>query len=176
VVFAAVQNRRNSLFLLAAGLLAFGQVTYSAPPEYRFVGKAAPDFALRSTAGPNVRLSEHRGDVVLLAFWGSRCGQCAAQLASLGRMVDTYKSAGLAAIAVNVDDNQNAAQESAAALHTSVPVLMDPAKSIARVYRVDNLPMLLLIDRAGAIRYAHRDYKSSSDALYLDQIKVLLDE
>jgi peroxiredoxin len=176
VVFAAVQNRLNPLFLLAAGLLAFGQMTYSASPEYRFVGRSAPDFALRSTAGPNVRLSEHRGDVVLLAFWGSRCGQCAAQLATLGRMVDTYKSAGLAAIAVNVDDNQDAARESAAALRTSVPVLMDPAKSIARAYRVDNLPMLLLIDRAGAIRYAHRDYKSSADALYLNQIKVLLDE
>jgi peroxiredoxin len=175
-VIAAVQDRRNALLLLAAGLLALAQVTYAAAPEYRYLGKSAPDFALRSTVGPNVRLSEHRGDVVLLAFWGSRCGQCPAQLASLGRMVDTYKSAGLTAIAVNVDDNQEAARKSAAALRTSVPVLLDPAKSIARAYRVDNLPMLLLIDRAGAIRYAHRDYKSSSDALYLDQIKVLLDE
>jgi peroxiredoxin len=176
VVLAAVQNRRNSLFLLAAGLLAFGLTATAAAPAYRLLGQSAPDFALRSAAGPNVRLSEYRGDVVLLAFWGSRCGQCGSQLAALSRMVETYRSAGLVAMAVSVDDNQAAAGEFAAAHAVSFPLLLDPAKAVARQYRIDNLPMLLLIDRAGAIRYFHRDYRSGRDTQYLDQIKVLLDE
>jgi peroxiredoxin len=156
--------------------LAYGLPSAAAAPTYRFIGQTAPDFALRSASGPNVRLSEHRGEVVLLAFWGSRCGQCGAQLASLGRIYATYQSAGLAAIAVNVDDNQTAASAFAAAHPASFPVLLDPAKSVSRSFRVDNLPMLLLIDRAGKIRYAHRDYRSGSDAQYLDQLKALLDE
>ena len=65
-----MQNRRISLFLLAAGLAALTLPAASA--EYRLTGKSAPDFALRSAGGDNVRLSEHRGNVVLLAFFGSR--------------------------------------------------------------------------------------------------------
>jgi peroxiredoxin len=175
VVLAAVQNRRKSLFLLAAALLGAG-LCAAAEPRYRLKGAGAPDFALRATSGSNFRLSEHRGDVVLLVFWGSRCSQCAAQLASLSRIVDTYRSAGLAALAVNVDDDQLAAAEYAMAHPVSFPVLLDPGKAVARQYQVDNLPMLLLVDRAGLIRHVHRDYRSGSDAQYLDQIKVLLDE
>ncbi len=175
MVPAAVQNLRIFLFLLAAALFGAG-LCPAAAPAYVLQGKAAPDFALRATSGSNFRLSEHRGEVVMLVFWGSRCGQCGPQLASLSRMVDTYRSAGLAAFAVNVDDDQGAAADFAVTHPVSFPVLLDPAKAVAREYRVDNLPMLLLVDRAGAIRHVHREYRSGSDALYLEQVKVLLDE
>jgi peroxiredoxin len=148
------------LFLLAA-LLGSG-LCGAAEASYGLQGRAAPDFALRATSGSNFRLSEHRGEVVMLMFWGSRCGQCGPTLARLSRLVDTYRSAGLAAFAVGHP--------------VSFPVLLDPAKGVAREYRVDNLPMLLLVDRAGVIRYVHRNYRSGSDALYLEQVKVLLDE
>ena len=176
MVLAAVQNRRNSLFLLAAALLGAATIAPAADPDYRLLGRGAPDFALRATSGNNFRLSEQRGEVVLLVFWGSRCGTCGAQLGVLSRMVDTYQSAGLTALAVNVDDDQSAAAAFAAAHPVSFPVLLDPAKAVARQYRVDNLPMLLLIDRGGAIRYVHRNFRSGSDAQYLEQIRTLLDE
>jgi peroxiredoxin len=155
--------------IAAAGLAA-------AEASYRLLGQKAPDFALKATSGTNFRLSEHRGEVVLLTFWGSRCGQCGAQLASLSRLVDTYRSAGLAALAVSVDDDPVAAARYAIAHPVSSPVLLDPDKEIARTYRVDNLPMLLLIDRSGAIRHVHRDYRSGDEKAFLERIKPLLDE
>jgi peroxiredoxin len=175
VVLAAVQNRWNSLILLAAALLGVA-LAVPAADAYRLAGKSAPDFALKGTSGANFRLSEYRGDVVALAFWGSRCGTCGDQLGALSRMINTYQSAGLTALAVNVDDDQVAATAFAIAHPVGFPVLLDPTKSVARKYQVDNLPMLLLIDRSGAIRYVHRNYRSGSDAQYLDQIRVLLDE
>ncbi len=72
---------------------------------------------------------------MLLVFWGSRCSQCGTQLAALSRMVDTYRAAGLSAFAVNVDDDQAAAAEFATAHPVSFPVLLDPAKDVARQYR-----------------------------------------
>jgi peroxiredoxin len=170
-----VRNRWNSLILLAAALLGAASAA-SAADAYRLAGKRAPDFALKGTSGVNFRLSEYRGDVVALAFWGSRCGTCGEQLGALSRMINTYQSAGLAALAVNVDDDQVAAASFAALHPVGFPVLLDPTKAVAKAYRVDNLPMLLLIDRSGAIRYVHRNYRSGSDAQYLDQIRVLLDE
>ncbi len=147
-----------------------------AAAPYRLLDQQAPDFALRSSGGPNMRLSELRGEVVLLAFYGSRCGQCGPQLATLDRLLATYRPAGLAVLAVNVDDNQDAAHSFIAAHRVALPMLLDPGKSVARSYRIDNLPMLLMIDRAGAIRYAHRDFRAANEALYVEQIKALLDE
>lgn len=158
------------LALLVAGMPA------SAVQPYRMLDQLAPDFTLKATSGSNFRLAEYRGQVVVLAFWGSRCGQCGAQLAAVSRLVNTYQSAGLAALAVNVDDDIAAAARFAVAHPVSFPVLLDPAKEVARAYRVDNLPMLLLVDRGGTIRWAARDHKSDSDATYIERIRVLLDE
>ncbi|MDR2214975.1 MAG: TlpA family protein disulfide reductase [Nevskiaceae bacterium] len=174
-VFTVVRSLRGVACVLAVAL--GGQVAHGAGAlAYRLQGQPAPDFALRSWQGPNLRLSEYRGEVVALTFFGSRCGQCAAQLASLSRLLDTYRSAGLVALAVNVDDDQQAAQTFIAAHRTSVPMLLDPDKEVAKAYRVDFLPLLLIIDRAGRIRHVHRDFRAGQDAQYLDQIKVLLDE
>lgn len=161
--------------LLAAVLLA-PAAAVPAAPGHPLQGRAAPDFALRSIGGPNVRLSEHRGEVVLLSFWGSRCGQCLPQLAALDRLQATYASAGLATLAVDVDEDPAAAREFVAARHFGFPLLLDPDKGVARGYRVDTLPLVVLIDRAGTVREVFRDYRSGAENDYLLRIKALLDE
>lgn len=170
-----MRNPWRSIVLLAAALAAAAGLQ-AADSSHRLLGQGAPDFALKATSGTNFRLSEHRGEVVLLAFWGSRCGQCAAQLAAVSRLVDTYRSAGLAALGVGVDDNPLAAAEYAMAHPVSFPVLLDPDKAVARAYRVDNLPMLMLVDRAGVVRHVHRDYRGGDERALLERIRPLLDE
>lgn len=159
--------------MLATLLLA--AVATAAQP-YRLLGQRAPDFTLKATSGTNFRLAEYRGQVVMLAFWGSQCGQCGAQLAAVNRLVNTYQSAGLSALAVNVDDDAAAAARFAVAHPVGYPMLLDPDKQVAKAYRVDNLPMLLLVDRGGTIRWAARDYRGDSDAGYQEQVRILLDE
>jgi peroxiredoxin len=169
--------RRDALkvLLLAAALLVPLRA-FTAAARYPLQGQPAVDFALRSVAGPNVRLSEYRGDVVLLSFWGSRCGQCLPQLTALDRLQATYGSAGLVTLGVNVDDDQTAAREFVAARQLGFPLLLDPQKAVARSYRVDALPLVLLIDRAGTVREVFRDYRSGAENDYLARIKALLDE
>ena len=151
--------------------------TSSAQPNYALLGHEAPDFALRAVAGSNVRLSEHRGDVVVLSFWSSRCGPCLTQLAALDKSLATYRSAGLQVYGINVDDDQTRAIEFVHGGQTlSFALLLDPQKTVSRTYSVDNLPMTLLIDRNGTVRYVLRDYSAKSDDLYLRQLRSLLNE
>lgn len=140
------------------------------------VGREAPDFALHAAHGPNVRLSEHRGEVVVISFWGSHCGTCAAQLQALDRSYATFRSAGLEILGVNVDDDQRRAAEAAGGYTVQFPILLDPQKSVSRGYRVDNLPMTLLVDRDGHVRYVHRDFSKTGEALYLEELRGLLNE
>jgi peroxiredoxin len=169
--------RRDALkiLMLAAALMA-SLPAVTAAARHPLQGRPAVDFALRSASGVNVRLSEYRGDVVLLSFWGSRCGQCLPQLAALERLQSTYGSAGLVTLGINVDDDQVAAREFAGARRVSFALLLDPEKAVARSYRVDALPMVVLVDRSGTVREVFRDFRAGAEEEYLAQVKALLDE
>src|SRR5690606_35063798 len=135
-----------------------------------------PDFALRAVEGGNMRLSEHRGEVVVLSFWGSRCAPCRTQLAALDRSLKTFGSAGLRVFGINVDDDQARALEAAHSQTLGFPLLLDPQKAVSRRYDIDTLPTTVLIDRNGAIRHVHRDYSAKAETLYLQQLRALLNE
>lgn len=136
----------------------------------------APDFALRAFVGQNIRLSEHRGDVIVLTFWSSRCGPCGNQLAALDRSYKTYESAGLQMYGISVDDDAMRAKEFAKSHSVGFPLLSDPDKQVSRKYQVDYLPMVVLIDRNGTVRHVHREFGSKGEALYLEQLRTLLNE
>lgn len=165
-------SRRLPALLAAFMLLA--PLAHAARPIAP--GDAAPDFALRSLAGPNFRLSEQRGDVVVISFWSSRCNTCRDQLAELDRLYGTYRPAGFVVFAVNVDDDAGKAREFAQAQRVQFPMLFDPAKAVARAYRVDALPMLVAVDRFGAVRFIHRSDKAAAAGEYITALRKLIDE
>ena len=68
----------------ASGLAAWAAFAGFAAAAAQLTGTAAPDFVLRSVSGQNVRLSEFRGEVVMLEFGATWCGDCRAQLEQLG--------------------------------------------------------------------------------------------
>ena len=139
------------------------------------VGDEAPDFALPAVGGGNERLSEHRGEVVLLTFWSSDCAVCAAQLDALNQLQTTYRSAGLVTLAVSVDDDMQRAQRYANAHPARFPLLLDRRKDVSRAFRIDRLPTLVLIDRRGRVRYMVADYRRTDNS-YVAQVRELLDD
>jgi peroxiredoxin len=170
-------SRARALLRVGAALLACaGAGGALADPPYRLLGQPAPDFALHAVSGINARASEHRGEVVVLSFWSSRCTPCRTQLAALNRSFATYRSAGLSIYGVGVDDDPARSEDFAHSARVDFALLLDPAKEVSRSYQVDNLPMTVLIDRNGTVRYVVRDYSAASSALYLQQLRALLNE
>ncbi|HEX9473923.1 MAG TPA: peroxiredoxin family protein [Steroidobacteraceae bacterium] len=139
------------------------------------VGELAPDFALPAATGGNVRLSEHRGEVVLLAFWSSRCAVCATQLSRLGDLQTTYRSAGLTTLAISVDDDISRAARFARAHPVRFPMLLDLRKGVSRAYGIERLPTTVLIDRRGRVRFLQSD-EYGIDNSYVAQLRELLDD
>ena len=139
------------------------------------VGDMAPDFTLPAAAGGNVRLSEHRGEVVLLTFWSSRCSVCVAQMAALGNLQTTYRSAGLVTLAVSVDDDMKSATQFAKSHPARFPLLLDPLKTVGRAYSIELIPTTVLIDRRGRVRFLLADYHGTDNS-YVAQVRALLDD
>jgi peroxiredoxin len=139
-------------------------------------GEAAPDFVLKSVAGENLRLSEYRGEVVMLSFWASWCGDCRAQLTQLGDLYSRYQDAGVELLAVSLDQSERQASDAAAALDVSYPVLHDAGGEVGRLYEVERMPMMVLIDREGIVRDVFEGYRRGHEAQYLERVQALLRE
>jgi peroxiredoxin len=139
-------------------------------------GAQAPDFVLKSLAGENLRLSEHRGEIVMLSFWATWCGDCRAQLAELRELHDRYRDAGVALLAVSLDRDRRDAASTAEALGVNYPVLYDAGGEIGRLYDVGSMPVMILIDRDGVVREVFEGYRRGNGEDYLDRVRALLRE
>ena len=140
------------------------------------VGKDAPDFVLRGLDGRNLRLSEFRGQVVLVNFWTRSDGDSRQQMPALDRINITYQRAGLVVLGVSVDDDLRRSKEFAAAMGVSYPILFDTGSQIGKDYMLQKMPMTILVDRAGVVRYSAVGFKRGDERVYLDQIRELLRE
>ena len=145
-------------------------------PSGTLVGQPAPDFALRSGDGDNVRLSEHSGEVVLINFWATWCGPCRQEMPLLDELYGKYQLAGLILLSVNIDENAEPAVEMAQTLKVSYPVLFDARKEVSRAYEVSAMPVTVLVDRAGVVRYVSEGYKPGYEKRYTDKLRELLNE
>ncbi len=163
----------RSVTLVAAWLgLAAGIALGAAPRK----GSDAPDFVLKSVSGKNFRLSEYRGEIVMLSFWATWCGDCRAQLETLGAMRERYEDAGVELLAVSLDQNQRQVDHVADAIGARYPILHDSAGEVGRLYEVSRMPVMVLIDRGGVVRDVFEGFRRGNEQEYLERVQALLRE
>ena len=114
----------------------------------------APDFALQTAAGEELRLSDLRGQAVLLNFWASWCPPCKAEMPAFERAYQAWQEQGFTILAVNAasQDNPEDAQTFAQELGLSFPILFDLDGSVNLLYQVRSLPTSFFIDPQGVIQ------------------------
>ncbi len=160
---------------LALGLL-FSILAATSLASSGMEGQVAPDFALKSNTGENLRLSEYRGDVVMINFWATWCGPCRQEMPLLDELYGRYQRVGFNLLGINIDDDSSRALRMVEELGIHFPVLFDERKEVSRLYNVEAMPATILVDREGNIRHVHHGYKPGYEEKYLDQIRALLRE
>ena len=124
------------------------------------VGERVPaqDFTLKSAGGQNIRLSEYRGQVVMLNFWASWCGPCRQEFPHLDALQQKYADLGFTVFGVNVEQDRASADRVLRDIPVTFPILFDDVNTVCEQYGVDAMPMTLLLDRHGVIRLRQRGY------------------
>ncbi len=116
-------------------------------------GFLAPDFALKTPAGEVIKLSDLRGQAVLVNLWATWCPPCRAEMQSIEKMYREYKDQGFVVLAVNMtrQDDASAVTPFVEKLGLTFPILLDERAEVERAYQLHSLPSSFFIRRDGVI-------------------------
>jgi peroxiredoxin len=167
---------RLPLILIALSAASpFSGVASAAEPDLG----AAPAFTLESTASQSVSFATAlQAGPVIVDFWATWCGPCRQALPELQQLFERYAERGLTILAISTDEPRNRPKigSAARALGLTFPVLIDADKRVARLYRVESIPMTFLVDREGRIRSLHRGFRPGDIQLLEQELLPLLAE
>jgi cytochrome c biogenesis protein CcmG/thiol:disulfide interchange protein DsbE len=134
--------------------------------------KPALDFTLNDSKGVSVKLSDYRGRVVLLDFWGTFCGVCKREIPWFIEFENKYKDGGLSVIGVSLDKDWNAVKPYIQEKKINYTVVIGNWDLANRFGIVNALPGTLLIDRDGKVADLHVGMVNKEE--FESEIKILL--
>src|SRR5574341_62851 len=136
----------SALFLIFA-LAAGGLVSCSSP--------AVDDLNLAYLDGTSGRLSDYRGQVVLLNFWATWCAPCREEMPALQAYYDDHRDQGFVLLAVNAGESADLARPYIEEYGYTFPVVLDRDGALFDYFAARGLPTSFVLDGQGRVRYQH---------------------
>ena len=166
-----------------------GATTATKRPELIANGSVAPDFVSKDLAGKEVKLSDHKGKIVVLDFWATWCGPCVQSLPHTQEVARKVKDQGVVVLAVCTSDARDKFEAFVKAnqstysdiVFTCDPNVRDSATYAERAstkhYRVSGIPTQFVIGKDGKIVGALVGYSTGDKRLeaMLEQVGVKMD-
>jgi len=172
----------RAIRLLAVLLVMCAGSAFANSPEkeINFVGQPSPAFEATDIAGTPVASAKlfDAGKVVVLNFWGLRCGACIAEMPSLNDLHERYKDR-IVLLGVNndgIDGSFLAKQIGKMNLKINYTILPDPEMKLVDLFKMTVAPLTLVMDSKGTVRYQHVDYAPGDEKALEKVVKSLLEE
>ncbi len=161
-------------------ILALLLVVLAAAPAFAAEERAkVNDFTLRTLAGDKVKLSDHKGKVVVMSFWATWCGPCKQELPTLQALADKHGKDGLVVLAINTDDPKTVAdvRRFVSDKKLTIPVPLDAESAVLdKLNPKHALPFTVVLDRQGRRAYEHTGFSGGAEKLLEQEVVGLLGE
>jgi peroxiredoxin len=156
----SIRARLVATFALAASLVAAplvtGCATTRAPVERS--AKVAPEMSLRLRSGGSLDAEARRGKVLVLAFFSTWCDACNEAIPALDVAARKLVGDDVLVVAVNEDESGEAVDRFVRKHRIALPIAFDGDGRLARHLELPTIPTMVVIDRAGAVRYMHAGF------------------
>jgi thiol-disulfide isomerase/thioredoxin len=135
-----------------------------------------PDIELvEFSSGKSVKFKSFQGKLVLINFWASWCEACMAEMPSIEKLYERYRSEGLEVVAVNVDDDpRQVVPQIVKALSLKFPIYTDPKAALQPFFNVVAIPFSVVADRHQKILWSDSGERDWATPAVMDDFKKLL--
>lgn len=137
-----------ALLLFIGGIFAFGLANQR---QTQPRSGLAPDFTLTLMDGTPIKLSDLRGQVVVVNFWASWCAPCRQEAAELEAAYQQYKDKGVDFLGIAYTDTERNAKAYLEEFGITYKNGLDYKTAISEQYRITGVPETFIIDRKGEI-------------------------
>jgi peroxiredoxin len=145
-------------------------------------GVKAFNFSFTDANGNRVKLSDYKGKVVVLQFFGTYCPPCKAEIPFLNRLYQQYKGK-VIVIGLSVDyigEPSSRLKPFVEEMEISYPVVASDERTwqnyAGKITGMDSIPQTFIIDKEGYVRYYNVGYTPQYDVLFEKAVKELLNE
>lgn len=149
---------------LLAGTAALPHLALAASREASRSSKPL-EAKLRTLEGDKVRLSEYRGEPILLELWATWCQPCRQQAEILRDLAPELQKLEIAVLAVDQGEEEEVVQSFLSEHPSHAPVLLDRWQRVATQLEVGELPALVLLRPDGSVAALHLGVTSKEDLL-----------
>lgn len=115
------------------------------------LNRPAPDFAVETVGGQQVRLSELRGKVVVLNIWASWCLPCQEESVAINQSFARFGGPDVVFVGLAYNDDDEQVRKFVRKYQVPYGVALDPEGRIFIDYGATGVPETFLIDREGRL-------------------------
>ena len=143
-------------------------------------GATASEFALRNVNGDEVKLSDFKGQVVMLSFWATWCGPCKVEMKHLHGFHEELNEQGLTVLFISIDDARAAVGVKQYVLknkYNKELFLLDKQSDVVGVYNPKKtVPFSVLIGRDGEIAKVWEGFNPGEEVHVKEEIVAQLEK
>ncbi|MBX3043985.1 MAG: TlpA family protein disulfide reductase [Candidatus Kapabacteria bacterium] len=138
-------------------------VTPNSRPKSPMEGQPASDFTLKDLDGKNVTLSQLKGNIVILDFWGTWCHWCVKAMPKLQNVHEKYKGKNVIVLGISCNEREGADPKKFLKDNNITYNSLVLGEQVASQYGVTGFPTLYVISKDGTILTSMSGYSDNMD-------------
>ncbi|MFQ5965374.1 MAG: redoxin domain-containing protein [Candidatus Scalinduaceae bacterium] len=124
------------------------------------IGMEAPSFKALDLKGNPVSLSEYKGNIVVIDFWATWYDPCIQEFPKVKEMYRKFEDKGVKFIGISLDDVIEDLKSFVEEKQIEWPQVYEGMRwkgKISKLYNVQKIPMMFVLDQEGKVRHVGSD-------------------